>query len=451
MASLKYNPANRAGIIQFTNGDEERKTFRLSNVSKTTVDRYFVHISHLNEARRTNSTVRGETVEFLNALGKRDYKRLVKLELVEPRKPDEDEKQPTKLGEWLDEFERMKAADWKPASKVVFGHTRRNLLDCFSADTLLAVVTVLDAENFERYLKTEDLARATMAKRCSIARTVFEAARKHRLIETNPFQDAKINVVVKGNRSKQVFVDRQDIQKVIDSCPDAEWRLLVGLARFGGLRIPSEALSLRWEHVNWERNELLVPSPKTEHHEGHESRLVPLFPELREMLREACEQAPDRAEWVISRHRSQADKSPANWQGVNLRTQFEKIIKIAGLKRWPRLWVNLRSTRATELLDDYPAHVVNDWLGHSERVANEHYRQTTQDHFERAVKGITKSNPSGALLVALHSGASQSVTEQNPFKPAVSKTSKNAEKPKKEAVSQRTAKPLGWTIQDSNL
>ena len=450
MASLNFDQAKRGGYIQFADRDEERRTFRLSNVSKTTADRYFVHISHLNEARRTSSSVRGETLEFLNALGKRDYKRLVKLGLVEPREPDEADKKPATLEAWLDEFERMKSPDWKPASKVVFGHTRRNLLDCFPAETLLADVTVLDAENFERHLKTEKLARATMAKRCSIARTVFEAARKHRLIESNPFQDANINVVTKGNSKKHVFVDRQDIQKILDSCPHTEWRLLIGLARYGGLRVPSEALSLKWEHINWERGEMLVPSPKTEHHEGHESRLVPLFAELRPLLLEASEQAEDGAVWVINRLRSRVKEGGTDWQAVNLRTQFQKIIKRAGLKPWVRLWVNLRSTRDTELSDEFPSHVVNKWLGHSERVANEHYRQTTRDHFERAINGITKANPSGALLVALHQEASPSITEQNPNKPSVSKPSRNAEKSKKEGVSHRSTKPQSWTILDSN-
>ena len=451
MANLKYDSDNRTGIIQFTNRDDDRKTFRLSNVSKTTADRFYVHISHLNEARRTNSTVRGETIEFLNSLGKRDYKRLVKLNLVEPREPDEDEKQPTTLGEWLDRFEQMKANDWKPASKVVFGHTRRNLLDCFAADTPLRDITVLDAENFERHLKNEKLARATMGKRCSIARAVFDAARKHRLIDTNVFKDANISVVVRGNSSRQAFIKRDDIDRVSKACPDAEWRLLVGLARFGGLRIPSEALSLKWQHVNWEQNELFIPSPKTEHHEGHESRLIPLFPELRVLLQEAFEQAPDGTEWVISRHRSKALSGSVNWQGINLRTQFEKIIKRSGVKPWPRLWVNLRSSRATELLDDHPPHVVNKWLGHSERVANEHYRQTTQEHFDRAVKGNPKSKPCSALLPALLCGASQSVTEQDLPNPKLSKRSENAVLPKKQAVSHRSTKPPRWTIQDSNL
>ena len=112
MASMKYDAEDRSAIIQFTNRDDERKTFRLSKVSKTTADRFLVHIGHLNEARRTNSSVRGETLEFLNNLGNRDYKRLVNLELVEPRELDEADKQPATLEAWLDEFERMKLPDW---------------------------------------------------------------------------------------------------------------------------------------------------------------------------------------------------------------------------------------------------------------------------------------------------------------------------------------------------
>jgi len=221
---------------------------------------------------------------------------------------------------------------------------------------------------------------------------------------------------------------------------------LVGLARFAGVRVPSEALSLRWEHINWERGEMRVPSPKAEHHEGRESRLVPLFPEVRTLLQEAFEQAEPGAEFVISRHRSQAKAGASNWLAVNLRSQFQRIIRRAGVKPWPRLWVNLRSSRATELADTFPSKVAADWLGHTEAIADKHYRQTTREHFERAIKG-----DSSALLVALLRGASGNITEQDSPKSRLAKDLENAEKSKKQAVSQRTTKPLGWTIQDSNM
>lgn len=57
----------------------------------------------------------------------------------------------------------------------------------------------------------------------------------------------------------------------------------------------------------------------------------------------------------------------------------------AGLRPWPKPWQNLRSSRATELADKFPSHVCAAWLGHTEAVADEFYRQVTDDHFARAI------------------------------------------------------------------
>ena len=105
---------------------------------------------------------------------------------------------------------------------------------------------------------------------------------------------------------------------------------------------------------------MLVHSPKTEHHEGGESRLVPIFPELRPYLEAAFDAAEPGTEWVISGGRD---------TGINLRTQLERIICQAGLDPWPKLWQNLRSTRETELAEKFPLHVVVKWIGNSQQVA----------------------------------------------------------------------------------
>ena len=123
-------------------------------------------------------------------------------------------------------------------------------------------------------------------------------------------------------------------------------------------------------------------APAGEHHEGHEARLVPIFPELLPYLREAFEQAEPGAECCITRYRGGA---------VNLRTHLQRIIKRAGLEPWPKLWQNLRSTRETELADQFPAHVASAWIGNSVAVAVKHYLQVTEDHFAKAAQDAAQN------------------------------------------------------------
>ena len=58
----------------------------------------------------------------------------------------------------------------------------------------------------------------------------------------------------------------------------------------------------------------------------------------------------------------------------------------AAFNPWPKLFQNLRSTRETELADQFPIQVVCDWIGNTEAIASKHYLQVTEDHFARAVE-----------------------------------------------------------------
>jgi hypothetical protein len=54
--------------------------------------------------------------------------------------------------------------------------------------------------------------------------------------------------------------------------------------------------------------------------------------------------------------------------------------------RWPKIFINLRASCATDLAERYPSHVCEAWLGHTERVANTHYRMVTEDYYRRPGK-----------------------------------------------------------------
>ena len=263
------------------------------------------------------------------------------------------------------------------------------LVKFFGAQQRLDEITPGDADDFQRWLFTK-LGENTVRRHCGRAKQFFWAAYRKRLIAESPFADIK-NTTARPNRKRDFFITRDMADKVLDACPDLEWRLLFSLSRYGGLRCPSEHLALTWDSIDWAADRIIVRSPKTEHHEGKESRVIPLFPELKGLLEEAFDQAPDGAVHVIQRYRD---------CNANLRTQLQRIINQAGLSTWPKLFQNLRATRATELAADYPAHVVAAWMGHSVTVSAKHYLQVTDSDFDKAVQKAVQS-----VQVASQSGA----------------------------------------------
>ena len=129
--------------------------------------------------------------------------------------------------------------------------------------------------------------------------------------------------------------------------------------------------------VDWEHDRITVRSPKTDHHAGGESRIIPMFPELRAYLEECFDLAEPGSEFVITRYRD---------TNANLRTQLLRFIRRAGVQPWPKLFQNLRSTRETELTDDFPMHVVCQWIDNSQPIAAKHSLRVTDDPFSRAVR-----------------------------------------------------------------
>ena len=108
------------------------------------------------------------------------------------------------------------------------------------------------------------LAPSTVKKRISNTKTLFQDAVNRKLIPSNPFNDLK--GTAGANRDRDYFVTHEETYKVINACPDAEWRLIVALARFGGIRIPSELVTLQWSDINWEEDKITIHSEKTASH-----------------------------------------------------------------------------------------------------------------------------------------------------------------------------------------
>ena len=407
MASIARDN-NGCRRILFVAPDGKRPTLRLGKVSHRTAEGIKYRVEQLLEALQFNRSMEPDLMAWIKGLKAPLARKLARIGLIPD--PEAETESALTLGEHLASY-FAKRADVKPSTLSHWSQTKRLLLAYFGEKRSISSITAGDAKDWERWLRTsearehrygeakadEGLAVNTARKRVSNAKQFFQDAVSRDLLAKNPFAGLKGSVG--SNRERDYFLTREDAAKITEACPDHEWRLVFALSRYGGLRCPSEHLALRWSDIDWDRGTMLVRSPKTEHHEGKGSRLVPIFPELRLALDEAWERAESKVDQVITRYRD---------PNQNLRTTFEKIIQRAGLKPWPKLFHNLRASRATELANEFPAHVAAAWLGHSTLIANKHYWQVTDADFARAitpVESTSESTTGKAAQKAAHKAA----------------------------------------------
>jgi len=390
MASIGKDKGGRKRVL-FVAEDGSRKTVRLGKCSLRQAQAFKVRLEALIAGRF--SGIDAETARWAGDLPDDMHAKLASLGLVDPRAATRS----ATLGELLDRYFAART-DVKPGTVLVWQQAKQSLLDYFGADRPIREIHEGDAELWRLSMAQQGLAEPTIRKRCGNAKQFMAFAIRQRFVSSNPFTGLKSSA--KGNDSRLHFVSGADIERVIDAAPDTEWRLIFALCRYAGLRCPSEILALQWADVNWADNRMLVHSPKTERHEGGESRLVPIFGELRPYLLAAFDEAEPGATYCIARHRIAS---------ANFRTTGHKIIHRAGLKPWPRTFQNLRASRETELTQSFPLHVVTSWLGNTQPVALRHYLSVRDEDFDRAAQ-----NPAQLAHKTAQYTAAQYGTEQKP-------------------------------------
>jgi integrase len=398
MASVVNDPRGRRRI-QFVAPEGGRKAIRLGKCDGKTAEAVARRVEALLAAKISDQPVPRDTAVWLTSIGPKLRDRLAAVGLIEPlQRLTADEF----LTDWL---ASKKAAGHKPTSMRAWGQTADGLVKQLG-DRPLTGLTHADGEAFRAAMQARGLRATTIHKRLGHARQMLEDAVRLGHVGANPWKYVRQRA---GDPSeRRAYVSVEDAERVIEHCPSLLWRLLVALARFGGLRVPSEALSLAWGDVDWERGRLSVPSPKTEHL-GKPHRVIPLFPLLRPHVEAAFEQAPDGTVYVFPDEWRARGGGADGWAGANLRTTFAKIVRRAGVEPWPRLWHSLRASCESDLAQSFPLATVTKWLGNTPSVALRHYIDPTEVAFDQALdwrpKNGAKSGAPGAQKAAQQADA----------------------------------------------
>ena len=304
MASISRDKSGNR-TIQVVCADGKRRSIRLGKMAKKAAESVKAKVETLNAANIAGISWDKETAEWVGGLESVLYDKLAAIGLLRKRTVAEQ----ATLAAFVDEY-LAKRSDIKPGTRVGLTQVRNDLVAYFGADKPLSDVTEGDADQFRLYLRKR-LAENTVRRRCGRARQLFRAAVKHRLIRLNPFAEMK-GITVQANSKRLYFITRDEAAKVLDACPDAQWRLLFALSRYGGLRCPSEHLGLAMGRRGLGRRpESRSTRPRRNTTKAKSSRVIPLFPELRPYLEAAWDEAESGTEFVITRYRD-TNSQPAN-------------------------------------------------------------------------------------------------------------------------------------------
>lgn len=431
------NKDNKGWKISYVDPDNSRRSLRPGKVNKATANQIARHIDMLVASKASGGTVDRTTAIWLGEIGDKLYTKLVNAGLADSREPvakDESTTLKAFLNEYVEAGITNKGNVASDNTLRNWGKTRDLLLECFEGSRPIDTFTVADGKTFRKWLErrkipvskrspTGKMQETTIRQRIGNAKSMFENAVREELLEANPFRN-QVSSLRAGEEGKQ-NIPAEIIDKVIEAAPNAQWRLLIALWRYAGLR-KMEPLALTWNDVLWDQGKLRVRSSKTKQHAGKHQRYVPIR-DVEKYLSEAFELAGNEADLL------------PDLQQINLFHRFEAIVENAGVELWPNLIKNLRLSCENDWLTacEAPAHVIAAWIGHSVVVQNASYAIVSDGHFEQFNGRKVATAKSGN-----HGGNKASRTDANPQKVATGVATDRPEK------TQQTPEKTGFSEQD---
>jgi integrase len=385
-------------VLQFTGADNKRRTLSLPGATEKAAAKVLEHVEARISAAKFGLVEPAETRAYFAKLPTALAEKLDAVGLLLDHEKRDRQAKRLSLVEF---FARTIEArpDWKPLTIGNYGQTQKKVAKFFGTEPI-ELVTPQRVVEFRAWLKgTEGLHENTVKGHLKNLRSILSAAVRGGLLDENPASRQK--TLIGSNESRKRLIDELTSLKILANCPNARWRAIFSLARWGGVRIPSEIRSLEWQHIDWDTGRMRIFSSKTEADETAGWREVPLFPAVAEALRE----------WHLEAE--PGDRVfPDLGRSTNLRTQLLKILKKAGVEAWPKPFNNLRATRASELAAEFPGHVAARWLGHSPKTADVYYRQTSPADWEKALQPAQQS---GGKMDPFGPSAPPNLKDLSPF------------------------------------
>ena len=281
-----------------------------------------------------------------------------------------------RLQDWLDTYYDLRD-DIDDRTVSMHRTTGGYLVEHLGATTRLDRITHANADDWRAWLKSsKNLSEPTACVHVRTAKVIFARAVSRRQLGENPFTN--LCGTAKAPRRDWRQFTEEEIQRLIDACPNAHWKALVGLCAWAGLR-RGEALRLEWGDIHWTTNRIVVAlEDGATESTKRRVREVLLEPKLALLLLACRDDAGEQhAEdgLVCPLSEDNLQRTMCGWNGR------QGIIQRAGLSNYAKPFHTLRKHRATTWKQQYPEFVVDAWLGHSLEVSRAHYLTVPESYY----------------------------------------------------------------------
>ncbi len=227
----------------------------------------------------------------------------------------------------------------------------------------------------------------TVAGYIKTAKRVFERAVDMGVLRQNPFAKVKVGSTCNPERKKEV--PEETFRRVLDALreTDRELCFALSLGYYGGLRLPHEALALKFSDMETTSEqyggERLGFNVSKETKTG--ARWTPFFPELWQEWQWFKSTQTKKSEYLFPRYRNLCESA--------LHTNLRRRMKKMGFEPWPVL---LHSNR-TQFINWLARKGVNekaktDWVGNDENTRDTYYLRGAAEDLERVFADCANFN-----------------------------------------------------------
>ncbi len=275
MASLEQSRSIGQGYrLRFQIG-KRRHSIGLDTLDESDAKIAKEHLEHLLDQQKRDRPPSPVTAAWLDRLPDAVHDRFAAFNLVEYRHRSE---LPRTVLAFMRAYIKSRT-DWKKPEN--YRQSVDHLEAFLRRDVSLTSLTKGECERWLRWMTDQKngpgLSPNTAGQHVKRCRQMIRQAVDEGLVEKNVLVGIKIDL--RSDTSKNRYIDADMATAIMDACPDQEWRVIFALARYAGLRCPSEVLRLRWSNIDWDRNRFKVTSPKTDRY-GKGERITLRWPEL---------------------------------------------------------------------------------------------------------------------------------------------------------------------------